>query len=197
MKVDQRELAAAPVSHVVAAEPIRSSVVGAGRPVNVRPPTAVLSRPVVAVRTPPAPPRPIEQRQAQAGGHLNQQVLVRPAGPSQPAQVNQRRTAAAESGRLPPVYSTERWQQPGSPDSAVAAPDIRAAGKSGHREQERTARKSESAGSGESRAAYQSRLPSIATTREHYSAANSSSSAPDASGAGAFAATGAAAGAEV
>ena len=89
MKVDQRELAAAPVSHVVAAEPIRSSVVGAGRPVNVRPPTAVLSRPVVAVRTPPAPPRPIEQRQAQAGGHLNQQVLVRPAGPSQPAQMNQ------------------------------------------------------------------------------------------------------------
>ncbi len=89
MKVDQRELAAAPVSRVAGAEPIRSSVIGAGRPVNVRPPTAVISRRVVAVRTPPAPPRPIEQRQAQAGGHLNQQVLVRPVGPSQPAQMNQ------------------------------------------------------------------------------------------------------------
>ena len=88
MRVEPREIAAAPVSHVVAAEPIRSSVVGAGRPVTARPPAAVISRPVVAVRTPPAPPRPIEQRQAQAGGHLNQQVLVRPAGPAQPAQMN-------------------------------------------------------------------------------------------------------------
>ncbi len=75
----------------VAAEPVRTSVIGAGRPVPVRPPAAVISRPVVAVRTPPPPPRPIEQRQAQAGGHLNQQALVRPVGPAQPA--------ADESGR--------------------------------------------------------------------------------------------------
>ena len=87
MRVDAREVQAAPVSRVAAAEPIRTSVVGAGRPVNVRPPTAVVSRPVVAVRTPPAPPRPIEQRQAAAGGRLNEQALVRPAGPAQPAQL--------------------------------------------------------------------------------------------------------------
>ncbi len=88
MKVEPREIAAAPVSHVVAAEPIRTSVIGAGRPVTVKPPAAVISRPVVAVRTPPPPPSPIEQRQAQAGGHLNQQALVRPAGPAQPAPMN-------------------------------------------------------------------------------------------------------------
>jgi hypothetical protein len=91
MKVDAREIAAAPVSHVIAAEPIRASVFGAGRPVSAKPPAAVISRPVVAVRTPPPPPRPIEQRQAQAGGRLNQQALVRPAGGSQPAAVNQNR----------------------------------------------------------------------------------------------------------
>ena len=91
MRVEPRELAAAPVSHVVAAEPIRSSVIGAGHPIPVHPPTAVLNRPVVAVRTPPAPPRPIEQRQAQAGGHLNEQALVRPAGPARPAPVNEGR----------------------------------------------------------------------------------------------------------
>src|SRR5579864_7170636 len=73
MKVDAREVATAPISHVVAAEPVRGSVMGAGRPVAVKPPPAVISRQVVAVRTPPAPPRPIEQRQAEAGGHLNQQ----------------------------------------------------------------------------------------------------------------------------
>ncbi len=89
MRVEPRELAAAPVSHVVAAEPVRASVVGAGRPVATRPPAAVVSRPVVAVRTPPPPPRPLDERQAQAGGHLNEQALVRPVGPSRPAPVNQ------------------------------------------------------------------------------------------------------------
>ena len=89
MRVEAREVASAPVSHVVAAEPVRSSVIGTGRPAPVRPPTAVISRPVVAVRTPPAPPRPIEQRQVQAGGRLNERAVVRPAGPTQPAQMNQ------------------------------------------------------------------------------------------------------------
>jgi len=87
MRVEPREIAAAPVSHVMAAEPVKTSVMGVGRPVTVRPPAAVISRPVVAVRTPPPPPRPIEQRQQMAGGHLNEQTLVRPAGPSQPAQM--------------------------------------------------------------------------------------------------------------
>jgi len=85
IRVDAREIASAPVTRAVAAEPVRTSVVGAGRPVSVRPPAAVISRPVVAVRTPPAPVRSIEQRQAQAGGHLNEQALVRPVGPSRPA----------------------------------------------------------------------------------------------------------------
>jgi len=86
MKVDPREVAAAPVSRAVAAEPVRASVVGAGRPASVQPPAAIVNRPVVAVRTPAPPPHPIEQQQAQAGGHLNQQLSVRPAGPAQPAQ---------------------------------------------------------------------------------------------------------------
>jgi hypothetical protein len=89
MRVEQRELASAPVTRMVRAEPVRESVVGAGRPVAVRPPAAIISRPVVAVRTPPLPPRPIEERQAQAGGRLNEQVLVRPMAPAQPAPGNQ------------------------------------------------------------------------------------------------------------
>jgi hypothetical protein len=123
MKVDPKEIAAAPVGHVVAAEPIHASVVGAGRPVSVRPPAAVLNRPVVAVRTPPPPPRPIEQRQAQAGGHLNQQALaspgsaspssaspglVRPAAPSRPAQTN----PSTQEGFKP-------FTQPGSSNNQV------------------------------------------------------------------------------
>jgi hypothetical protein len=98
MRVDAREIAAAPVSHVITAEPIKSSVVGAGRPVSVRPPAAVINRPVVAVRTPALPPQSIAQRQAQAGGHLNQQALVRPAGAAQPAQMNPGRAQPNEQG---------------------------------------------------------------------------------------------------
>ena len=101
MRVDQRELASAPVSHLVRAEPVRTSVIGAGQPVSRRPPAAVVSRPVVAVRTPPAPPRPIEQRQAQAGGRLNEQSLVRPMGSAQPAPVNQGRTQPSNAGNNP------------------------------------------------------------------------------------------------
>src|SRR5262252_8937974 len=89
MRVDTREVVAAPVTRGVAIEPVRTSVIGAGRPVSVRPPAAVISRQVVAVRTPPVPVRSIEQRQAQAGGRLNQDVLVRPVGPARPANPTQ------------------------------------------------------------------------------------------------------------
>jgi hypothetical protein len=113
MRVDQREIAAAPVSHVAAAEPVRTSVFGAGRPAPVRPPAAVVSRPVVAVRTPPPPPHPLDERQAQAGGHLNQQSLVRPVGPTQPAATNQmRRPVPTQDGFRP-------FSQPNSGNNQV------------------------------------------------------------------------------
>jgi hypothetical protein len=90
VKVNEREIASAPINRLAAAEPVRRSVIGAGRPVSVRPPAGVISRQVVAVRTPPAPPRSLEQRQAQVGGHLNEQALVRPAAPARPAPDQQR-----------------------------------------------------------------------------------------------------------
>jgi len=113
MRVEPREIAAAPVSHIVGAEPVRTSVMGAGRPVTARPPASVISRPVVAVRTPPPPPRPIEQRQTEAGGHLNQQLLVRPAGPSQPVQMNQ----GAHSQPVQPGFKP--FGQPTSPTTST------------------------------------------------------------------------------
>jgi hypothetical protein len=110
MRVEPRELAAAPVSHMVAVEPVRQSVIGAGRPVAVRPPAAVISRPVVAQRTPPPPPRPIEQRQMQAGGHLNQQPLVRQEPAARPYQPNQAQPNQAGQPQQP---AQSRPTQPG------------------------------------------------------------------------------------
>jgi FecR protein len=109
MHVDANEIARAPISHVVGAEPVRASVVGAGRPVTARPPAAVISRPVVAVRTPPPLPKPIEQRQAAAGGHLNQQSLVRPMpAASRPAPVQQ-------AGRPQPNQPASNQARPNQP----------------------------------------------------------------------------------
>jgi hypothetical protein len=108
MRVDAKEITATPVTHVLAAEPVRTSVVGAGRPVSVRPPAAVISRPVVAVKTPPPPPPGIEQRQAQAGGHLNQ-ALVRPAGATQPAQTQ---AAKTNQGAQPSSEGFRPFTQP-------------------------------------------------------------------------------------
>jgi len=111
MRVNAQEVASAPVSHVVAAEPINTSVMGAGRPVAAKPPAAVISRPVVAVRTPPPPPPSIAQRQAQAGGHLNQQAIVHPMAPAQPAPAN--RQAPVSQGGRPPQTNQPASNQEG------------------------------------------------------------------------------------
>ena len=116
MKVDQREIESARVTHVVSAEPVRASVMGSGRPAPVKPPSAVLTRPVVAVRTPPPVPRPIEQRQAESGGHLNEQALVRPVGPSHPAPVNQNERPQQNNERQP--ANQEGFRSFGQPNEA-------------------------------------------------------------------------------
>jgi hypothetical protein len=100
--VPAAELAAAPASHMIAVEPERSSVLGTGRPVANRPPAVVMTRPVVALRTPAPMPRSFEQRQAKVGGQLSQsssigqsptqqsvihQSLVRQVAPRQPVSV--------------------------------------------------------------------------------------------------------------
>jgi len=119
-RVDQRQLASAPVARAVAAEPVRTSVVGPGRPVQNRPPAAVMQRKVVAVRTPPPPPRPIEQRQAQAGGHLNEQALVRPAGPARPAPTSPARPAenAGRPAAENPRPGNENAARPGNENAS-------------------------------------------------------------------------------
>ena len=65
-KVDPRQIENAPVVHTVAVQPVRTSVMGAGRPMNVRPPAAVVNRQVVAIRQPAPPRAPLEQRRAAA-----------------------------------------------------------------------------------------------------------------------------------
>lgn len=89
VQVPQREIETAPVTHRVAVEPSRASVLGPGRPASVKPPAAVMSRPVVARRAPATPPQSFTMRQSQAGGHLNEPAArpsVQPPRPNQPSE---------------------------------------------------------------------------------------------------------------
>ncbi|MFZ0420130.1 MAG: DUF6600 domain-containing protein [Candidatus Sulfotelmatobacter sp.] len=130
--VPVRELAAAPVSRSVVVEPVRSSVLGAGKPAN-RPPAAVVSRPVVALRTPAPMPRSFDQRQAQAGGHLNQSSsLVRQEAPGRPVPTAPvtRRSQAEDGFRSfgQPSGGTDQekplprvWEAQGTPEPQKSA----------------------------------------------------------------------------
>lgn len=146
VSVPARELAAAPVSLTVGVEPVRSSVLGAGRPAANRPPVAVTSRPVVALRTPAAMPRSLDQRQTQAGGHLNQQSLagqslVRQEAPGRPVPatpVNRQPQAPTQTqtqtqdgfrsftpagGADSPAKTQPRvWEAQGTPEPEKSAP---------------------------------------------------------------------------
>ncbi len=76
-KVDPRQLEDAPVVHNMGLQPVRASVMGAGRPMSVKPPAAVVNRPVVAIRQPAPPRAPLEQR-------LSATPNVRTEAPGQP-----------------------------------------------------------------------------------------------------------------
>jgi hypothetical protein len=124
VSVPARELAAAPVSERVGVEPERTSVLGAGRPVTNKPPAAVTSRPVVALRTPAPMPHSLDQRQAQADGHLNQQSspLVRQEAAGRPVPMNPQ-TRPTQS----PTKSDDGFRSFGPPSggSSQAKPQAR------------------------------------------------------------------------
>jgi len=129
--VQAKELSAAPVTHVAAVEPTSSSVLGAGTRAANRPPAAMTSRPVVALRTPAPMPRSFDQRQAEAGGHLNQQAasqpLVRQQAPGRPVAATPatqpapspdgfRSFAPVSSATNQPKTQPHVWEEQGTPE---------------------------------------------------------------------------------
>ncbi|MGA8491378.1 MAG: DUF6600 domain-containing protein [Terriglobales bacterium] len=145
-RVDEKELANAPVSHSIAAQPSRQSVVGAGRPVNVKPPATVMNRQVIAVRQPPAPRSSLGQREAVAS-NVRTETPGRPQSaaqtPGRPAvQTNEAPRPQESAGNRPesspnaprtaanPIQEASRQPEPPRPAaSSVPRPP---AGESGH-----------------------------------------------------------------
>jgi hypothetical protein len=110
--VQQREIEQTPVARMTGVEPIRGSVMGAGKPTNLAPPRAVIARQVVAQHAPVQPPTPFTQRQ--------DKLLVRPVAPvrqqpqvqSRPATMTQPEPARTEPVRTEPVRTEPTRAEP-------------------------------------------------------------------------------------
>ena len=109
IKVDPREVAAAPVRAVApAVVPTKQAVLGANRAALARPPAQIQTRPVVARTAPPPPPPPFERRQAaiQANGgkplSVSQVRQIQPAAAGRPAAVRIAPPAMPPSARPAP-----------------------------------------------------------------------------------------------
>jgi FecR protein len=129
VRVDAREMSSAPVGREALSNmrPARQSVLGSGRPVQMRPPDQVISRPVVATRQPVVFARP-QGGQGQGQGIQRtaappppvKMIRLAPATEAQPLQQGQRgssqgfRGAPAAGGSRPGMPGN---QQNGQPDN--------------------------------------------------------------------------------
>jgi hypothetical protein len=85
--VPEKELAAASISRGAGAEPERASVMGSAAPASVKPPAAMASRQVVALRTPAPVAHSFDQHQASAAAQPLQLQLVRQQPPGNPVAI--------------------------------------------------------------------------------------------------------------
>jgi len=130
VRVDEREIANASVVHRIDARPDRVSVMGAGGPARVRPPVAVVNRPVVAVHTPPMPREPLGRRPAPVNVRTETPRQPQPVGrpPERPGEAN-----VPRPGNARPEPPTRRPEEPSrseerpAPRAPVERPLVRPA----------------------------------------------------------------------
>jgi hypothetical protein len=123
VKVDARQIAEAPVTRTIAVQPVRASVMGAGRPMAVSPPARIVNRAVVATRPAPAPRAPLEQR-------LSAMPNVRTETPVQPQPITRSPIETPRPGQpaarpneaprpQPPAMQANQPARPQEPPSAA------------------------------------------------------------------------------
>jgi hypothetical protein len=134
-KVDPKQLESAPVARNMPVQPVRQSVMGAGRPVTVKPPAAAMNRQVVATRQPPPPRAPLGQRPAAEPNNVRteapgqaQTAARAPAEPARPAQPAARAPAEPSRPEQPAARPSEaQASQPARPQTPPAAANNRPA----------------------------------------------------------------------
>ncbi len=118
--VNQAEIARAPVTHMAAIAPVRTSVIGTGAAAAAAPPATLQSRRVVSNRTAPPPPQAFAQRQQQLNAHPGQ-PSVTPVAPAPAARTTAPGPAAApQPTPAPRVY--ERIEPAPPPEKQPAQP---------------------------------------------------------------------------
>jgi hypothetical protein len=105
VRVDQREIVATPVvAGGPAIAPTRAAVIGAGRPVAVRPPATFVNRTVVARTAPPPPPPSFDRQEAAIRANGGRPIGVAQMHHLQPPAQTQ--AAARTSVRIAPAAGT-------------------------------------------------------------------------------------------
>src|SRR6266436_3796210 len=117
VKVDARQIAAAPVSARVAVAPTRESVLGAKAATANRvtaPPPAVMNRPVIAKTTPPPPPVPFAKQQQALAAHPGQPLAKHEVQTLRPAAAAQPMVKVAPPGKPATPNAGRPANQPGN-----------------------------------------------------------------------------------
>ncbi len=117
-KVDPKELENAPVARTMPVQPVKQSVMGAGRPAAAKPPASVMNRTVVATRQPTPPTSALAQRQSP--------VNVRTETPAKAEPVRAGNESEGPSGSPRPMEPSRpaepaRPSQPSNPAEASRA----------------------------------------------------------------------------
>ena len=100
VRVDEHQIADAPVGYRPEEQPVRASVLGAGSPARVRPPAVAVNRPVIATRMPTVSNLPNEQSRAA--------MNIRTETPGAPQAVGRGQNETQPT----PRYQAERPSQP-------------------------------------------------------------------------------------
>jgi hypothetical protein len=125
VQVSPREIEQAPVSHMTGVAPVRTSVLGSGRPTRIAPPPAVATRQVVAQR-PPAPTTvPFTQRQdplVARGPRPVQPPTASQPEPTRPTPPNQGRPVVPRPSQ--PAVNQPAGNQPGANQQGMNHPGM-------------------------------------------------------------------------
>jgi len=119
VSVPARELAMAPVARMAEVEPVRASVLGTGSPAANRPPAAVMSRPVVALRTPAAMPQSSSLVRQEAPGRP---VVTAPAARQSQPDEGFRSFGSTNDGNGQTKAQPRVWEAQGTPEPQRSAP---------------------------------------------------------------------------
>ena len=120
VQVSQHDVEQAQVTRMTGVDPVRTSVMGSGRPTRVAPPAAVVTRQVVAQRAPTPPPVPFAQRQDPLVAHPTPQQPNRPGNPpvaTQPVPIHPV-PHDLPPNPVRPISEVPRPPQPGTGNSA-------------------------------------------------------------------------------